>query len=328
MDYYGSPSSGSISNTFAYGKLYTMQYGGTCYCYDTKTGNLLWTYGNGGEGNSTNSNFECPGNYPSLINAIGNGVVYIVSSEHTIETPIYKGAMTRAINATTGQEIYTLAAYTTEFGTMAYAISDGYATFFNSYDQQIYVIGRGPSQTTINAPNADLTYGQGVTINGKVIDISAGTQQTEQKADFPNGVPVSSDANMRDWMGYVYQQQAMPTNFTGVTVHISVTDSNGNTRQIGTTTTDSTGSYSLNWKPDIAGNYTVYAVFAGTNGYWPSSAETSFAVDPAAAATPAITQAPANLANTNNAIFAGIAAIIVVIIVVGAATILMLRRKP
>ena len=126
--------------------------------------------------------------------------------------------MTRAINATTGQEIYTLAAYTAEFGTMAYAISDGYATFFNGYDQQVYVIGRGPSQTTVNAPNADITYGQGVTINGKVTDISAGTLQTEQKADFPNGVPVSSDASMKDWMGYVYQQQAMPTNFTGVTV--------------------------------------------------------------------------------------------------------------
>ena len=120
MDYYGSPSSGSISDTFAYGKLYTMEYGGVCYCYDTKTGNLLWTYGNGGEGNSTNSGFEVPGHYPCLINAIGNGVVYIVSAEHTIETPIYKGAMTRAINATDGTEIYTLADYTTEFGTMAY----------------------------------------------------------------------------------------------------------------------------------------------------------------------------------------------------------------
>ena len=84
----------------------------------------------------------------------------------------------------------------------------------------------------------------------------------------------------------------------------------------------------MNWKPDIAGNYTIYAVFAGTNGYWPSSAETSFAVDQTAAASPTATQAPANLANTNNAIFAGVAAIIVVIIVVGAATILMLRRKP
>lgn len=327
LDYYGSPSSGSISNTFAYGHLYTMQYGGICYCYDTKTGNLLWTYGNGGSGNSTNSGFEVPGPYPSLINAIGNGVVYIVSAEHTIETPIYKGALTRAINATDGTEIYTLADYTTEFGTMAFAISDGYATFFNGYDQQVYVIGRGPSQTTVNAPNADIMYGQGLTINGRVTDVSAGTKQTQQAADFPNGVPLCSDASMREWMGYVYQQQTMPSNFTGVPVQISVTDSNGNTRPIGTTTTDTTGSYSLNWKPDIPGNYKVYAVFAGTAGYWPSSATTSFAVDQPTATT-APTQTPTNFSATNNYILAGVAAIIVVIIIVGAATILVLRKRP
>ena len=59
-----------------------------------------------------------------------------------------------------------------------------------------------------------------------------------------NGVPVSSDASMKDWMGYVYQQQACPTNFTGVEVTINVVDANGNYRTIGTTTTDASGYYS------------------------------------------------------------------------------------
>ena len=76
-------------------------------------------------------------------------------------------------------------------------------------------------------------------------------------------------------MSYVYQQQPFPTNFNGVPVQISVLDSNGNYRPIGTATTDASGIYSLTWTPNIAGNYTVIATFAGTNGYWQSSAETS-----------------------------------------------------
>ena len=109
-------------------------------------------------------------------------------------------------------------------------------------------------------------------------DKSAGTTQTQQAGDFPNGVPVASDASMKDWMGYVYQQQPLPTNFTGVEVTMDVLDSNGNYRNIGTTTTDATGMYSLTWTPNIEGNYTVIATFHGTNGYWPSYSETTFNV--------------------------------------------------
>ena len=58
LDYYGSPSSGSLANGFAYGRMYSAAYAGIVYCYDTKTGNVLWTYGNGGSGNSTNSGFR------------------------------------------------------------------------------------------------------------------------------------------------------------------------------------------------------------------------------------------------------------------------------
>ena len=59
---------------------------------------------------------------------------------------------------------------------------------------------------------------------------------------FPNGVAVASDASMKDWMGYVYQQKPLPTNFTGVEVTLSVVDANGNYRTIGTATTDVTGA--------------------------------------------------------------------------------------
>jgi hypothetical protein len=64
---------------------------------------------------------------------------------------------------------------------------------------------------------------------------------------------------------------------------INVVDANGNYRTIGTVSTDVYGQYSLSWTPDITGDYSVIATFAGTNGYWPSSAKTSFTVDEAAA---------------------------------------------
>jgi outer membrane protein assembly factor BamB len=323
FDYYGEPEV-----TVGFGNLYTSSFAGILYCYNDSTGQLSWTYGNGGEGNSTYAGLATAyGDYPTFVTAIGSDTIYLVTTEHTITDPIYKGALARAVNATTGQEIWTLSDYTGEFTVGSYAIADGYSTFFNGYDNQIYCVGRGPSQTTVSAGPEVTTLGSNIVIQGSVTDISAGTKQTQQAADFPNGVPVSSDASMKDWMGYVYQQKPLPTNFTGVPVQISVTDSNGNTRTIGTTTTASNGKYSLVWTPDIAGNYTVYASFAGTNGYWPSSDTTAFNVISAPPTTPSATTTVNSQPTQTYILGIGIA-IIIVIIIVGAATILVLRKRP
>ena len=197
--------------------------------------------------------------------------------------------------------------------------------WFNGYDNQVYTVGRGPSATTVQAPMADIPEGSGLVIKGTVMDVSAGTTQSQQAADFPNGVPVASDASMKDWMGYVYQQKPLPTSFTGVQVSLDVLDSNGNFRNIGTATTDATGAYSLQWKPDITGKYTVIATFAGTNSYWPSSSETSFAVDPAAPTPTPATPAPQSAADMY--FVPAVAGIIVAIVVVGALVMLVLRKR-
>jgi hypothetical protein len=291
-------------------------------------GNIEWTYGNGGSGNSTNSGFNTSyGDYPTFINAVGNGVIYLVTTEHTITDPIYKGALARAVNATNGAEIWTLSDYTGEFTGESYAIADGQSVFFNGYDDQVYSVGQGPSATTVTAPSAALSFGQPVVIKGTVMDISAGTEQSTVAADFPNGVPCTSDASMTAWMGYVYQQQPMPTNFTGVQVQISVLDSNGNCRVIGTAITDSSGTYRLSWTPDIAGNYTVYANFLGTNGYYPSSAEDGFTVMNASTSTATPTATPTSVAD---AYFVPSIAAIIVVIIIGFAVlaILTLRKHP
>jgi hypothetical protein len=302
--------------------------GGVLYCYNLTNGNILWTYGNGGKGNTTQSYFEVPGNYPIFINAVGsNGLIYLVTTEHTIQTPIYKGAETRCINATDGKEIWALSDYTGEFSAMSYAIADGYATFYNGYDDQIYSVGRGPSATTVTAPDVAAAFGTPIVIKGFVTDVSAGTKQNEQAARFPNGVPVASDASMKEWMGYVYQQQLSPTNFTGVPVTIDIVDSNGNYRNIGTATTDSTGLFHLTWTPDIPSDYTVIATFQGTNGYWPSHTETAFTVLPAPTPVPVTTvETPPDMTGTY-VTYAAVA-IIIAVAIVGAVIVLMLRKRP
>jgi hypothetical protein len=326
LDYYGNPIYPYVTGQTAFGKLYSSGLGGVLYCYDLKTGKVLWTYGNGGAGNTTNSYFEVPGNYPIFINAVGsNGLIYLVTTEHTIQTPIYKGAETRCINATTGEEIWSLYDYTGEFGAMSYAIADGYATFYNGYDDQMYSIGRGPSATTVTAPDVAVAIGTPVVIKGSVVDVSAGTKQDEQAARFPNGIPVSSDASMKKWMGYVYQQQLLPNDFVGVSVSIDIVDANGNYRNIGSAMTDSNGFFHLTWTPDITGDYYVFATFKGTKGYWPSHAETAFTVVPAPSVEPP-PEYPQPIDNTD--LLYGILGGVIAAIIIGiAAVFLSLRKK-
>ena len=313
---------GGQGPTLAYGKLYAGGYSGLVYCFDLTNGNLLWTYGNGDAGNTTTSGLEFARNYPTIISAIGNGIVYTVTSEHTFETPIYKGALVRAINATTGAEIWTLSAATGS--STAFAMADGYTIFDNGYDNQIYVVGMGPSATTVQAPLTAATVGNNVVIQGTVMDIAVGTKQTAQAGDFPNGVPVASDASMSQWMSYVYQQQAFPTNFTGVTVTLTAIDPNGNYITLGSATTDSNGLYAFTWTPpNVPGDYRITATFAGTNSYWESNAETAMNVQqaaPTASPYPTITLPPTEMYFAVSTI-----AIIVAIAVVG---VLMLRKKP
>jgi hypothetical protein len=324
LDYFGNPIYPYVSSQLAYGKLYSYCYGGLLYCYDLTNGHLLWTYGNGGAGNSTDSGFQTPGNYPGFIQAVGNGVIYIVTTEHSVETPIYKGAFTRAINATDGTQIWTLSDYTGEFGAISYAIADGYTNFFNGYDNQIYTLGRGPSATTVSAPDVAASFGTPIVIKGSVTDISAGTKQNEQAARFPNGVPAVSDASMTDWMGYLYQQKPRPIAATGVKVTLSVLDSNNNSREIGTVTSDSDGFFSYQWTPEIPGKYTVTASFAGSEGYWPSRAVTAFSVLEAPAEPAAPEPAPPLPPYETYTIGTGIA-IIAAVAIVG---LMILRKKP
>jgi outer membrane protein assembly factor BamB len=316
----------------AYGNIYVQGYGGEIYCYNTATGNLLWQFGNGGEGNSTYDGINSPwGLLPTMISSIADGKVYVYSQQHGngAQSPYYKGEMIWVLNATTGKQIWSITFQGPNSGGPGYpegSVADGEYVNQNMYDNQIYAFGQGPSQTTVTAPNVGVTTATPITISGTVIDISAGTTQNEQAARFPNGVPVISDANQSAWMEYVYMQKPQPAHAIGVPVSIDVIDSNHNYRNIGTATSDSSGTFALSWTPDILGDYTVIATFAGSESYWKSSAETHFYASEAV--TPAPTTEPVK--STADLYFVpAIAGIIVAIIVVGAVlALLMLRKRP
>ena len=317
---------------FAYGNLYCSSFAGICYCYDEATGALKWTYGNGGEGNSTNAGYGTPyGNYPTMPQAVANGVVYLATEEHTIPDPIYKGCALTALNATTGQQLFALSMYDSGGASLTnggVAIANGYLMFDNGYDNNIYSIGRGPSVTTIQAPQTGITAGNGVVIQGTVMDTSTGATQPQQIADFPQGLPCASDASMDQWMSYVYQQQAMPTNFTGVTVSLTAIDPNGNSVNIGTTTTDANGMYNYIWAPpNVPGGYTITATFAGTNGYWSSHAESTMSVVESPQAT-TTTTSPSNLVTATDLLMYLVVATIAIIIAIALVGLLLFRKRP
>ncbi len=312
----------------AYGNLYITGYGGIIYCYSMKDGSLLWTYGNGGPGNTTNSGIETPwGHYPTHAAAFADGVLYTMSGEHSPNTPLYTGYRARALDAFTGQELWTLLDWSASgLGTSVapVAIADGYIVFDNAYDGQLYSVGQGPSAVSVTAQSG-IVVGGSVLIQGQVTDVSAGTKQAGVVERFPNGVPAVADQSMSDWMAYVYQDKPKPGNVTGVTVSLSAIDSNGNTKDLGTTVSDGLGNFIKTFNPDITGPYTIIASFQGSQGYFPSSAQTfvNIAEHPATAAP---TAAPPATMTDTYVLGIGLA-IIVILIIIGAIIIAMLRRK-
>jgi hypothetical protein len=135
-------------------------------------------------------------------------------------------------------------------------------------------------------------------------------------------VPAVSDESVSAWMEYVYMQQPYPTSATGVTVTLDVLDANGNYRSIGTATTDTSGTFSYMWKPDIPGKYTLIATFQGSESYYASYAQTAFGVTEAPTATP--TPTPLTLPPTETYFAVSTIAIIIAIAI---AAVLILRKK-
>jgi hypothetical protein len=311
----------------ANGTDYLYGFGGTIYAINMATGALLWTtdttqlLGPAGA-NTPYGVWPLWTSPPAVGGAVAGGVLFVPVG-HSYTAPMFRGAQLLAINCTNGHLVWSDMGFDLS---APCAVSDGIAIEYSSYDNSIYAYGQGPSKTAISAPQVGITTATPITLIGSVTDISAGSQQNAVAMNFPNGLPCVSDASMTPFMEAVYQQQPMPTNVTGVTVALYVLDHNNNYRSIGTTTTNALGDYSFTWTPDIPGNYTVYATFAGTQSYYASSASTGFyAGNPAATAAPTAT--PLSGVASNTTLMYGIIAIIIVIVIIGALIMLMLSKK-
>jgi outer membrane protein assembly factor BamB len=307
----------------AYHKYYSASVAGVVYCYDITNGNLLWTF------NATDKYTESYiGNtWWQAPLFVSDGMIYTGTLEHSPLNPIPRGAPFFCLNATDGSLIFEADGLfrQTRWGGRA-IIGDSVIATQDTYDQQVYGVGKGPSQTTISAPNTAVTSNTPLVIQGKVTDISPGTSDDSLKLRFPNGVPAVSDASQSEWMLYVYKQFSMPTSATGVPVSIDAMDPNGNYVHLGDATSDTSGSYSLVCTPSAPGTYVVYATFGGSGAYYSSFAQTTMVVQ-AASATPA----PSTTAQSTieQYFVPAIAGIIVAIAIVGILlAILLLRKHP
>jgi hypothetical protein len=309
-------------NTAVYeGNLYVSGVSGIIYCYNFQTG-LNWTV-----------NVEDP--YSEILWAndwwediqfIAGGKLYYGHEEHSPIDPRPRGAPYLCLNATTGEVIWRANGLfrQTHWGGRS-IIGDSVIVTQDTYDQRVYAIGKGPSATTAEIQTDIITEGGTALVTGMVTDVSPGTNDIKLTMRFPNGVPAVSDANMSDWMLYVYKQFERPTDIIGVDLTISVIDPNNNCYEVGKTTSDSSGFFSFDFMPAVPGKYTVVASFEGSKSYYSSFAETALYVEQAPAATAPPTPTPESVADMY--FVPAVSGIIVAIIIVGALLALLLLRR-
>jgi outer membrane protein assembly factor BamB len=308
MKYYG------MGNTNIYqGMLLSGTYlnGGILISYNITTGEILWKY------EPSQIGFESPfGDYPAEIACIADGKIYIYSSPLWRTQPLWRGSYLRCINASNGAELWKVLHYG------AAVIADGFLVGLNYYDNQIYCYGKGPSATTVSAPQTVPSLGSSVMITGTVTDECVGAKRIAEKVGFTNGVPAVSDESMEAWMEWLYAQQGKPMNATGVDVSLDTVDPNGNYVHIATVTSDLTGAYGYKWTPEVPGTYQIIATFAGSAAYYGSFAQAYVGVNEAPTAT-APPEYPQPIDPTMTIVSMGIVLLIAIVIV----GILLLRKK-
>ncbi len=245
--------------------------------------------------------------------------------------PIRRDSALFCIDCTTGQMVWRLEAYPCTGTTTASSviISQGRIMYLDNHDNNIYCLGKGPSATTVAAPQLVPSLGSSVMLTGTVTDqTSTGRINEAGSIDFTlKGTPAISDADMEAWMEYMFQQRPIPLNATGVPVSLDAIDPNGNYIHIGNVTSDIHGNYGLDFTPQVPGTYQILATFAGSNSYGPSSDSTYMAVGQAPV-TPAPTATPLSASAVASSLMTPLVIVaIAIIIAIAIATILMLRKR-
>jgi len=296
------------------GLIYDFSYAGI-YALDWNTGKIVWHF------MAPAAPFEGAW-YPSMSffsNApqIADGKLYYANGEHSPTEPLARGWRLWALNATTGEYLWDISG-----GGGAGAVADGYLTYDNKYDGHMYVFGKGPSETTVSAPQTSVSSGTSAVISGTVLD---------QSPAQPGAACVSKES-MTTYMEYLHMQRPIDgfyhnVTVTGVPVSIDVIDPNHNYFHIADVTSDEKGNFGYAWTPTIPGLYKITASFAGDDSYGSSSATAYATVSEVPASTTVPTPIPLE-AQTNTLMTTVIVGVIAVIIAIGIVGLLLLRKRP
>jgi hypothetical protein len=295
----------------AYGKVYIFDSGGYVHAINLESGEVEWNFTRGSAG------YDTPfGVYPLFhygMHSVADGKLFL--SEGFLYTPPLHPSRRVAIDCDSGNLVWSILSYSSRCPA---AIADGYLIQWNSFDNQIYSFGKGPTETTVKAPDVGIPVESTALISGTVMDISAGSEQEGVIERFPNGLPAVADEDMKEWMEYVYMQQECPTDLTGVPVKIEVVDPNNEYHNYGTYTTDAYGNYALPFEPDVEGTYLIMATFEGSESYWRSQSATYLTASPAPEVETGTDYTP---------MFIAIILAVIIAILIGLVNLLALRKR-
>jgi outer membrane protein assembly factor BamB len=287
----------------AYGNVYIAGYDGHVRAYDTQTGDLSWDFYQGDAGFET-----AYGTWPIYAGfTIADEKIFFSNDDHSPDSVLWRGGQLYAVDTNDGQKVWSISGWF-----RIPAIADGYLTSVNSLDGMIYTFGKGPSETTVTASPKVSVHGSSVLIEGTVLDMSPAQP----------GAACVSDESMSAWMEYLHMQKPVPSDVIGVTVNLDVFDPNGNVVNIGTATTDMTGTFGMAFTPEVPGLYQVIATFAGSESYGSSFAQTYLNVEEAPEQEPSPTPTPAPMTDTYL-----VGSTIAILAGISIAVFLLLRKK-
>jgi outer membrane protein assembly factor BamB len=297
------------------GQVYIPSYDGNLYCFSNTDGHLIWKFFCG---NTTETGMGHHIPWSEII--IADNKVYFTVGEHTNPYPMPADGHFYCVDARTGELIWELNGFYEHVWDTRHmsGIMGGIIWYPNKYDGCLYGIGKGESATTVSASPKVVANGASVLIEGTVTDQSPGTTSFGQPAA---GTPAVSDDSQPMWMGYLYQNQPMPTNATGVTVFLQALGSDGTLMDITHVTSDALGHYEYTWTPPGEDTYKIIATFEGSESYYTSAGQTGLSVG-AASPTSVPPEAPVNY--TPMVIGTG-AAVIIAVAIVG---VLLFRKRP
>jgi len=290
-----------------YGMIYPLSYSGV-WALNATNGKVVWHYTAGDSGMETPYNTWPFGSTGPIL---GGGVLFAPSTEHS-PTLYYRGTRLHAIDAYTGDGLWTILGYYTPT-----AIAEGTLIASESTLGYTYAFGKGESAIEVSVSPSVIANGSSVLIQGTI---------TDQSPAQPGTACVSKES-MTAWMEYLHMQQPCPDSVTGVPVDLYATCSDGSVISIGTVRNDMTGQFAYLWTPPTEDVYKIVAVFVGDESYWSSYAETALGVEAAPPAPEEPTEPPEPTPGLSLVEIALIVAVVIVAIIAISAVILVRKRR-